>query len=172
MNMDDRIERHMRICEELTSLYERKNRDYGDAFHLSFVEEGMAMSRIRLGDKLNRFKQLSKNPGSQSVNDESIRDTLIDLANYAIMTVLELDHADEDKATSDETRNEVTVRYREENARLSYVEDVFHLDASRFTICDICKHRSQDEEEYPCEVCIHADGNLEYFTLDPSVVEG
>ena len=53
-----------------------------------------------LGDKLARFKSLTKS-GVQEVKDESIRDTLIDLANYAIMTVLELDdlkaeeHADE-----------------------------------------------------------------------------
>ena len=58
------------------------------------------MPRIRLGDKLARFKSLTKS-GGQEVKDESIRDTLIDLANYAIMTVLELDdqkaeeHADE-----------------------------------------------------------------------------
>lgn len=56
--------------------------------------------RIRLGDKLARFKSLTKSE-VQEVKDESIRDTLIDLANYAIMTVLELDdlkaeeHADE-----------------------------------------------------------------------------
>ena len=31
--------------------------------------------------------------------DESIRDTLLDLANYAIMTVLEMDTPDESHAT-------------------------------------------------------------------------
>lgn len=62
----------------------------GDSFHQTFTEEGMAMARIRLGDKLARFKSLTKS-GVQEVKDESIRDTLIDLANYAIMTVLEMD---------------------------------------------------------------------------------
>ena len=89
--MSNKIEKHQKICNELNALYAKKNHDYGDSFHLSFVEEGMAMARIRLSDKLNRFKQLSRNPDSQAVNDESIRDTLIDLANYAIMTVLEMD---------------------------------------------------------------------------------
>ena len=51
------------------------------------------MSRIRLGDKFNRFKTLSRATEKQ-VSDESIRDTLIDLANYAIMTVLEMEAAD------------------------------------------------------------------------------
>lgn len=90
-----KVNRHKRVCDELNALYDRKNRDYGDSFAKSFAEEGMAMVRIRLGDKLNRFKQLTKHPDEQQVNDESIRDTLIDLANYAIMTVLELDHSDD-----------------------------------------------------------------------------
>lgn len=90
-----KVERHARICKEINDLYERKNHDYGDSFHQTFVEEGMAMARIRLGDKFSRFKTLSRS-GEQKVNDESIRDTLIDLANYAIMTVLEMEVAEDD----------------------------------------------------------------------------
>ena len=89
--MSNKIEKHQKICSELNALYAKKNHDYGDSFHLSFTEEGMAMARIRLGDKLNRFKALSRN-GEQKVQDESIRDTLIDLANYAIMTILEMEN--------------------------------------------------------------------------------
>lgn len=81
---------HHELCDYLKGLYERKNADYGDSFHDTFVEEGMAMARIRLGDKLKRFKTLTTNGNSQ-VTDESIRDTLLDLANYAIMTVVEID---------------------------------------------------------------------------------
>ena len=90
-----KVQRHAEICKEINDLYERKNHDYGDSFHQTFVEEGMAMARIRLGDKFSRFKTLSHS-GEQKVNDESIRDTLIDLANYAIMTVLEMEVADDD----------------------------------------------------------------------------
>jgi iron uptake system EfeUOB component EfeO/EfeM len=89
--MPSKIEQHQKICEELNALYAKKNHDYGDSFHLSFVEEGMAMARIRIGDKFNRFKNLSRN-NKQEVNDESIRDTLIDLANYAILTILEMEN--------------------------------------------------------------------------------
>ena len=49
------------------------------------------MPRIRLGDKFNRFKTLSRKLDSQHVSDESLKDTLLDLANYAIMTVLEME---------------------------------------------------------------------------------
>lgn len=87
-----KILRHAEICKEINRLYEQKNHDYGDSFHQTFVEEGMAMARIRLGDKFSRFKPLSRGC-EQKVNDESIRDTLIDLANYAIMTVLEMEVA-------------------------------------------------------------------------------
>ena len=89
--MSNKVEKHKKICEELNTLYAKKNHDYGDSFHLSFVEEGMAMARIRLGDKLNRFKTLSR-ANKQEVTDESIRDTLVDLANYAIMTILEMEN--------------------------------------------------------------------------------
>ena len=68
---------------------------HGDSFHQTFVEEGLAMTRIRLGDKFSRFKTLSRlsanDADQQRVSDESIRDTLMDLANYAIMTILEMD---------------------------------------------------------------------------------
>lgn len=90
-----KVQRHAEICKEINNLYERKNHDYGDSFHQTFVEEGMAMARIRLGDKFNRFKTLSRS-GEQKVDDESIRDTLIDLANYAIMTVLEMEVSADD----------------------------------------------------------------------------
>ena len=81
---------HKLICEYLNDLYARKNADYGDSFHQTFLEEGWAMPRIRLSDKLNRIKTLSRVEDSK-VKDESLRDTLIDLANYAIMSVMELD---------------------------------------------------------------------------------
>ena len=88
--LPDNVLRHREICNELNSLYERKNRDYGDSFHKTYLEEGMAMARIRLTDKLERFKKLTRE-GGQEVKDESIRDTLIDMANYAIMTAMEMD---------------------------------------------------------------------------------
>ena len=93
--LNSKVQMHLNICNEINRLYARKNHDYGDSFHQTFVEEGMAMARIRLGDKFNRFKTLSRG-GDQEVNDESIRDTLIDLDNHAIMTVLEMEVAEHD----------------------------------------------------------------------------
>lgn len=90
-----KVEKHKALCLEMNDLYARKNADYGDSFHTSFKEEGMAMVRIRLGDKFNRFKTLSRGT-EQKVKDESIRDTLMDLANYALMAVLEMEVATDD----------------------------------------------------------------------------
>lgn len=86
----NQINCHIRICNQLNEIYKTKNSDYGDSFHKSFIEFGITSPLIRLSDKLNRLKTLSQN--KQLVNDESIRDTLLDLANYAILTIMELDN--------------------------------------------------------------------------------
>ena len=85
----NKIEIHKNICDGLNDLYKKKNQDYGDSFSKSYKEYGLTMSCIRLEDKLNRLKSLNKN-GNAQVKDESIQDTLMDLANYAIMTLIEL----------------------------------------------------------------------------------
>lgn len=90
------IEKHKQICAELTNLYAAKNADYGDSFHKSFEKYGLVMSAIRLGDKFNRFERLSFGAENR-VKTESIRNTLLDLANYAIMTVAEIDNIKEDE---------------------------------------------------------------------------
>jgi hypothetical protein len=56
----------------------------------SMKSMGYLSAVIRLDDKMRRLKQLLKQDAQ--VKDESIRDTVLDLANYAIMTVMELDN--------------------------------------------------------------------------------
>lgn len=85
----NKVEKHAEICVELNKLYEAKNHDYGDSFGKGFKEYGPVMSAIRLEDKLLRFKTLIKS--NAKVGDESIIDTLKDLANYSIMTVIEME---------------------------------------------------------------------------------
>lgn len=109
--MNEKVLRHKEICDGLNELYARKNHDYGDSFHTTFVEEGLAMARIRLGDKFSRLSCNDRD--QQQVTDESIRDTLLDLANYAIMTVLEMDAPDESHATMYAYDKPIyTVRYK------------------------------------------------------------
>ena len=93
MNENPRVIQHQQVLVELNRLYARKNHDYGDSFHLTFEKWGLPMAAIRLEDKLQRFETLIR--AESRVQDESIRDTLIDLANYAVMTVMELDREEE-----------------------------------------------------------------------------
>lgn len=75
------------ITKQMVDVFKRKNHDYGNSFEESLNDEGIAASRIRLRDKWNRFVQLSRGRNAQ-VNTESIQDTLLDMANYCIMTIM------------------------------------------------------------------------------------
>lgn len=81
------------ILGEMAQTYKAKNTDYGSSFSDLYAEFGMTSPIIKLSDKLNRLKSLCPaNSGlekSPEVADESIEDTLIDLANYAVLTLAE-----------------------------------------------------------------------------------
>ena len=76
------------ITKEMNSIYIKKNNDYGNSFDKSCDEFGLVSPAIRMTDKLNRFKSLIKTKDEYMVKDESIKDTLLDLANYAILTYM------------------------------------------------------------------------------------
>lgn len=78
------------ITEEMNALYERKNHDYGNSFSETFRKLGIISATTRMLDKMNRIVSLVTKD-QQKVNDESLRDTLIDIANYAVMTIMEID---------------------------------------------------------------------------------
>ena len=83
----NKAEIHQAICKELTELYERKNADYGDSFAKA-RQEIPYYTLSKLFDKMERFKNLTLS-GNRKVKDESIEDTLRDLANYCIMELVE-----------------------------------------------------------------------------------
>ena len=74
----------------LRNLYEKKNSDYDDSFGKGFDKWGLPMVCIRLGDKLNRLESFAQKKDIL-VDDESVEDTLRDLANYAIMALVEME---------------------------------------------------------------------------------
>lgn len=86
----DKYERHMELCKQLNETYIAKNKAYGDAFAKTFQELGIISAVTRIHDKFNRVKALALG-AENKVSDESIKDTLLDLANYCIMTVIELE---------------------------------------------------------------------------------
>ena len=83
------IDRFKTVQNEGLELFERKNKDYGNAF----ADYGPVGVLLRMGDKIRRLQSIS-NSGIQLVNDESLRDTLIDLHNYSAMAILLMDNKD------------------------------------------------------------------------------
>ena len=87
----NRIQKHKEICEKLNDVYARKNHDYGNSFGETFDKLGIISAVTRISDKYNRLTSLCMLPENErKVKDESIEDTLLDMANYCIMTVIEL----------------------------------------------------------------------------------
>lgn len=74
-----------KICDKLHSIYLAKNHDYGNSFDQSLKEFGLVAALVRMNDKFNRLKSLST---KEAEVNESIDDTLLDLANYCIMTYM------------------------------------------------------------------------------------
>ncbi len=82
----NRVEQMKKIHNEALELFTKKNNDYGDAF----AKYGVIGVFMRMEDKLHRYMNITKN-GINLVNDENIRDTLIDLHNYSAMALMLLD---------------------------------------------------------------------------------
>ncbi len=82
----DRVQQMLAVQSEALELFRRKNADYGDAF----AKYGIVGVLMRIEDKLQRSMSITKN-GVNLINDEGIRDTLIDLHNYAAMALMLLD---------------------------------------------------------------------------------
>ena len=82
---------HSRITKELNVIYVAKNSDYGDAFGETYKKLGIISAVTRITDKVNRLQSLAaKSEEERMVKDESIIDTLLDLTNYSLMTLIEM----------------------------------------------------------------------------------
>jgi hypothetical protein len=81
-----RVQQMTQIQSQALELFTRKNADYGDAF----AKYGVIGVLMRIEDKIQRSLSITKN-GVNLVADEGIRDTLLDLHNYAAMALMLLD---------------------------------------------------------------------------------
>lgn len=86
VNANGVVERFTAVQDEARALFERKNADYGNAF----ANYGSVGVLVRLGDKISRMASITRSSVTM-VDDESLRDTLIDMHNYAAMAVMLLD---------------------------------------------------------------------------------
>lgn len=82
------IEMFKEIVTKMAKTYEEKNHDYGDSAHKTFEQFGLTSFLVRLSDKLNRAITLNK--VEAKIKDEKIEDTLLDMANYCVMALIEL----------------------------------------------------------------------------------
>lgn len=85
-NMNEKL--HQELLDYIHKLYITKNKDYGSSTHDTYTKYGFTSFLVRLEDKLNRARVISQNKAN--VADEKLEDTLLDLANYAILAVMEL----------------------------------------------------------------------------------
>ena len=86
VDLPDRVSQMKNIQKEGLELFQKKNADYGDAF----ANYGLIGVLVRMGDKIQRLQTITKNTISL-IDSESLRDTLIDLHNYAAMAIMLLD---------------------------------------------------------------------------------
>ena len=111
----------------LYEIYIKKNSDYGNSFSDLYDEYGSIISEIHIREKFNRFKQLRTN---ESQVGESIEDTLMDMANYCLLTLLEMkklnSYVDEEVAEEDIELEEV--QDPTENATEEIVVKSMHKD--------------------------------------------
>lgn len=73
------------IVDNMFKVYKAKNHDYGSSVQDTYEDYGDVSFLVRITDKLNRLKTLCKSDVEAKVADEKIEDTILDLANYAIL---------------------------------------------------------------------------------------
>lgn len=94
MTKQEKNEFFLEMTKTMAEIYENKNSNYGDSFSKLVKQYGLVAGVIPLTNKLNRISTLVENSmktGNFNNYYESIEDSLIDLANYAIMTLIELE---------------------------------------------------------------------------------
>jgi hypothetical protein len=95
-----------KVANQMVDTYKRKNADYGDSFGASLKKYGPVAAHVRMSDKINRLQSLVVRKQTAQVKDESIADTFLDLACYAIMRLVYIEmkssELDEEKEAADE----------------------------------------------------------------------
>lgn len=117
------------IVTDMAELYAKKNANYGNSFTKLYEDLGPVAGLVPLHNKLDRATNLVKG----GKNDfESLEDTFIDLANYAIMNVIELKRAEKDMTTTTPPKsfpfNDVGV-FKIKNGKVIINEDKITLKA-------------------------------------------
>jgi len=90
---------HKNLLNYIENLYVTKNNAYGNSFSRLYEEVGILSAATSIGHKYHRFINLAKN-GEENFGYEGLRDTLVDMANYCLLAVMELDKQEKRKTQS------------------------------------------------------------------------
>ena len=93
--LSDKVQSFMDITTNMAKTYAAKNHDYGNSFEQSCDKFGIIASVVRLGDKMNRIESLTTKEAE--IKEESIKDTLLDLATYSVMTLMWLNKVNKEE---------------------------------------------------------------------------
>ena len=77
------------IVDHMSDTYRTKNSDYGDSVGDTYNKFGDISFLVRISDKYNRLLSLTNNEQNQQVQDEKLEDTILDMANYCILWLIE-----------------------------------------------------------------------------------
>lgn len=115
MKIEQEIRMFKDIVNHMTNIFAAKRADYGPTTEETFRKFGPVSLLVRMHDKLGRLDNLfTKYGGEGKVKDESVKDTLMDLANYCIIAIIELEKFNIEKCADvkrelDEVRHELDI---------------------------------------------------------------
>ena len=164
----DRVMQFSAIQNEAKELFKKKNQDYGDAF----ANYGPVGVLVRMGDKIGRLQSISKS-GIQLVNDERLRDTLMDLHNYSAMAIMLMDEEPVVKTENEEPE----VKTEPENERVQEISwGIYGSKGNVYTRTQVRKGNKIIEERCTCpafcystkfpKTCKHINFNYSGNSLD------
>lgn len=154
MTNKEKVEQFKKITKDMADLYEKKNKNYGDSFGNVYKKLGSSSGLVPLYNKLDRLTSLLK--GNEN-NFESIEDSFIDLANYAIMNLIEYrSHKEDKKQTKDTVKGNETI-------------------TSRKTLKDYYEHKYDFYEPYswlpwPCCQCSRRNNRLWTWSYNSTAI--
>lgn len=133
------------VQKEGYELFLKKNNDYGDAF----AEYGPIGVLIRMNDKINRCKQINET-GITLVEDERMRDTLIDLHNYSAMAIMLLDENKIENETLEDKKSKIEEQIYSLEEKI--IDKKLEYDSISKQIYNKCNHQwIPDRDQYePC----------------------
>ena len=145
----DRIQQLKSVQDEALQLFKKKNHDYGDAF----ADYGVVGVLVRLGDKVKRCQSISKK-GIQLVDGEKLRDTLIDMHNYAAMAIMLMDEREYETGNNiDKLLCQYEIDYKslhkweiKGDGNNNYIREQYYCYKNKL-INNICKH-IQNSDKY------------------------